>query len=76
MFFDGFVCRQTLFKEMADRMAADGYRDAGYTYVNIDDCWASKQRDSNFRLQPDPKRFPDGIKSLAKYVRDVKRRSV
>ncbi|XP_064606127.1 LOW QUALITY PROTEIN: alpha-N-acetylgalactosaminidase-like [Liolophura sinensis] len=59
---------QSLFMEMADRMVADGYRDAGYTYVNIDDCWASKQRDANFRLQADPKRFPDGIKNLAKYV--------
>lgn len=27
---------EKLFKDMADRMAADGYRDAGYTYVNID----------------------------------------
>jgi len=55
--------------EMADRLVADGYRDAGYKYVNIDDCWPSKQRDpKTFQLIPDPKRFPSGIKALADYV--------
>ena len=49
-------------------MAADGYKDAGYQYVSIDDCCASKERDSKGRLQPDPKRFPSGIKALADYV--------
>ena len=53
---------------MADRMAADGYLDAGYQYVNIDDCWMSKERDSNGDLVPDPDRFPSGMKALADYV--------
>lgn len=59
---------EQLYKDMADRLAADGYRDAGYEYVNIDDCWMSKTRDANGRLQPDPERFPSGIKALADYV--------
>ncbi|CAH0551476.1 unnamed protein product [Brassicogethes aeneus] len=59
---------EKLFMDMADRMAADGYLKAGYEYVMIDDCWASKERDSNNRLQPDPKRFPSGIKALADYI--------
>jgi len=59
---------EKLFMQMADRMAADGYKDAGYQYVSIDDCWASKDRDSKGRLQPDPKRFPSGIKALADYI--------
>ena len=53
---------------MADRMAADGYKDVGYEYVNIDDCWAAKQRDSDGKLRADPERFPSGIKKLADYV--------
>ncbi|XP_041085037.1 alpha-N-acetylgalactosaminidase-like [Polyodon spathula] len=57
-----------LFKAMADRLAEDGWRALGYEYVNIDDCWASKKRDARGRLQPDPKRFPSGIKALADYV--------
>lgn len=53
---------------MADHLASDGYLEAGYEYIIIDDCWASKERDNSSRLQPDPDRFPNGIKALADYV--------
>jgi len=53
---------------MADRMASDGFREAGYEYVIMDDCWLAKTRAANGRLQPDPQRFPSGIKALADYV--------
>jgi len=46
----------------------DGYRDVGYVYVNIDDCWSAGKRDANDRLQSDPDRFPRGIKFLADYM--------
>ena len=49
-------------------MAKDGYREAGYTYVIIDDCWLADERDSSGRLQPDPVRFPSGMKALADYA--------
>ena len=55
-------------KEMAQHIITDGYKDAGYEYVNLDDCWMSKERDSQGRLQGDPVRFPSGIKALADYV--------
>lgn len=54
---------------MADLMVDGGYLDAGYEYIIIDDCWTSKERDENDRLQADPERFPSGIKALADYVR-------
>lgn len=57
-----------LIKAMADIMAANGYRDAGYEYVIIDDCWLGPERDTNGRLVPDPNRFPSGIKNLSAYV--------
>ncbi|XP_078519154.1 alpha-N-acetylgalactosaminidase-like isoform X2 [Lissotriton helveticus] len=57
-----------LFKSMADRMAEDGWKELGYQYVSIDDCWSLKERDSQGRLQPDPERFPSGMKALADYV--------
>lgn len=66
-----YILSEKLIKQTADRMAADGYKDAGYQYVSIDDCWASKERDSKGRLQPDPKRFPSGMKALADYVRYI-----
>lgn len=59
-----------LFRTMADHLVSDGYLEAGYKYIIIDDCWASKQRDNNSRLQPDPDRFPNGIKDLADYIHD------
>ena len=63
-----FYLSENLYKAMADRIVADGYKDAGYEFVHIDDCWAAKERDSNGKLQPDPQRFPNGIKALADYV--------
>ena len=53
---------------MADLVVSDGYQDAGYTYINIDDCWLEHERDRYGRLQPDKERFPSGIKALADYV--------
>ena len=54
--------------EMADRMASDGYKDVGYEYIAVDDCWPATERDQNGELQPDPIRFPSGMKALADYV--------
>ncbi|XP_060079612.1 alpha-N-acetylgalactosaminidase-like [Ylistrum balloti] len=59
---------ERLFMDMADRLVDDGYAAVGYKYVNIDDCWSSKERDGEGRLQADPKRFPNGMKTLADYV--------
>lgn len=53
---------------MADRIVADGYLAAGYEYIIVDDCWLAPTRDANGRLQPDPVRFPSGIRGLADYV--------
>ncbi|KAM5152460.1 alpha-N-acetylgalactosaminidase-like [Mantella aurantiaca] len=57
-----------LIKSIADKMADGGWRELGYVYISIDDCWSLKSRDSKGRLQPDPERFPSGIKALADYV--------
>ena len=42
-----------LIREMADYMVSHGYRDAGYEYLVIDDCWSLRDRDNNGRLVPD-----------------------
>ncbi len=49
-------------------MVKDGYKDAGYEYIIIDDCWLSKNRTVDGKLQPDSERFPNGIKKLSNYV--------
>nr|XP_036862753.1 alpha-N-acetylgalactosaminidase isoform X2 [Manis javanica] len=61
---------ERLFLEMADRLAQDGWRDLGYIYLNIDDCWIGG-RDATGRLVPDPKRFPHGIAFLADYAHSL-----
>jgi alpha-galactosidase len=50
---------------IADAMASNGMKDAGYMYVLIDDGWQWK-RDAAGVLQPNPG-FPD-MKALADYV--------
>ena len=55
--------------EIADALVDHGYRDAGYTYVSIDDCWMDKERNATGYLQADKQRFPRGMKFLAQYVR-------
>lgn len=61
---------EQLYRQMADRLAGDGYLAAGYKTVSIDDCWENLNppRDANNRLQPDPTRFPSGMKALADYM--------
>ncbi len=64
-----FACNvsESLIKEMADAMVTSGMRDAGYVYLVIDDCW-QVDRDAQGNIQPDPKRFPSGMKALADYI--------
>jgi alpha-galactosidase len=64
-----FACNvdEKMIREIADAIVSSGMKDAGYTYVNIDDCWHG-DRDSLGFIQPDPKRFPSGMKALADYL--------
>ncbi|KAK7097248.1 alpha-N-acetylgalactosaminidase-like isoform X2 [Littorina saxatilis] len=59
---------EKLFMQMADIIVAEGYKDVGYEYVCIDDCWLAESRDEHGRLMADPERFPSGIKALADYM--------
>lgn len=59
---------EKLFRQMADRLAEDGYKKVGYQYINIDDCWSEKERSESMQLVPDKSRFPQGMSSLAEYI--------
>ncbi|KAL6743810.1 hypothetical protein Aduo_016806 [Ancylostoma duodenale] len=61
---------EKLYQDMADRLAEDGFLEAGYNRVHIDDCWMERSRDEHGRLVADLKRFPSGIKNLAKYMHE------
>ena len=64
-----FACNidENIIKGVADAMVETGLRDAGYVYLNLDDCWHG-ERDSLGFIQADPVKFPSGIKALADYV--------
>ncbi|MFL6118245.1 glycoside hydrolase family 27 protein, partial [Actinophytocola sp.] len=65
----GCAIDETLVRATADFFVTSGLRDAGYQYVNIDDCWAEPERDpATGRYVPHHQRFPSGIKALADYV--------
>lgn len=67
--------------EIGDIMVKSGMRDAGYTLLNIDDCWPKNPhkaaggkcnaqcrenaRDSEGNIIPDPHKFPQGIRALS-----------
>jgi alpha-galactosidase len=58
-----------LVRGIADKMVSSGMRDAGYTYLVLDDGWMAMERDSiTGNLVPDPKKFPNGMKVLVDYV--------
>lgn len=67
--WNNFDCdvNEDMIKEMADAMVATGMRDAGYQYINIDDCWHG-ERDENGFIQESKEHFPSGMKALADYV--------
>lgn len=59
----------SLVRGIADVMVSSGMKDAGYTYLVLDDGWMAMQRDSvTGNLVPDPKKFPHGLKGLIDYV--------
>lgn len=63
------ICSEDLFKRTANQFVAEGYADAGYEYIIIDDCWMEWERDNKtHRLVADQKRFPSGLNALADYV--------
>ena len=59
---------ETLIKEAADALIANGMQAAGYKYVVVDDGWEAPERDAAGNLVPDPERFPHGMKALGDYL--------
>ena len=60
---------EKLIMETADAMVSSGMKDAGYTYLVLDDGWMAMERDpKSGDLIADPKKFPHGMKVVADYV--------
>jgi len=67
-----FACNvgEEMIRSMADAMVKSGMKDAGYQYVNIDDCW-QVSRDANGNIIADPQRFPHGLKAVGDYLHSL-----
>ena len=67
---------ESLYTSTADALASDGFADAGYRTVHMDDCWQngpkgapSGGRDpTTKRLVANTSRFPNGMKAVAAKV--------
>lgn len=62
---------ENLIKDIADAMKKTGLLEAGYNYVNLDDCWQSSMRTDDGKLQGDLTRFPRGMKPLIEEINDM-----
>src|SRR6202030_506911 len=64
-----FACNvsEDLIKGMADAVVKSGMKEAGYVYVNIDDCW-QVSRDASANIVVDPQHFPHGMKPVGDYI--------
>ncbi|MGC2325404.1 MAG: glycoside hydrolase family 27 protein [Candidatus Sulfotelmatobacter sp.] len=67
-----FACNvsEDMIKSMADAVVKSGMKDAGYQYVNIDDCW-QVSRDANANIVVEPQRFPHGMKAVGDYIHSL-----
>ena len=52
----------------ARALVSTGLAARGYNIVTVDDCWMQKTRDNQGDLQPDPQRFPQGVKPVIEAV--------
>ena len=64
----GCDINEQIVRQTADAIVSSGLADAGYEYVNVDDCWEATSRDANGNLTNDPEKFPSGMAALADYV--------
>jgi alpha-galactosidase len=55
----------------ATALVKTGLAARGYNTVTIDDCWMLKTRDAQGNLQPDPERFPHGMKPVADAIHQL-----
>eukprot|EP00823_Brevimastigomonas_motovehiculus_P007914 TRINITY_DN70_c0_g1_i1.p1 TRINITY_DN70_c0_g1~~TRINITY_DN70_c0_g1_i1.p1 ORF type:complete len:524 (-),score=120.74 TRINITY_DN70_c0_g1_i1:421-1992(-) len=65
-----FACNinEKLIRDTIDALVSKGFRDAGYEYVNLDDCWQISRDATTHEIIADAKAFPSGIKALADYA--------
>ena len=53
----GCEINETIVEETINKMVENGLKDAGYKYINLDDCWQNYTRNENGEIQIDEDKF-------------------
>ncbi|KAJ5708564.1 Alpha-galactosidase/alpha-n-acetylgalactosaminidase [Penicillium malachiteum] len=64
--WNSFGCdmNATVILQAAEKIVSLGFKDLGYEYVVMDDCWSAGRNSSGY-LIPDPDKFPNGVAAVA-----------
>ncbi|KAL4898798.1 alpha-galactosidase/alpha-n-acetylgalactosaminidase [Aspergillus ambiguus] len=70
--WNSFACdlNETVILDTAERIVSLGFKDLGYEYVILDDCWSAGRNESGY-LVYDEAKFPNGISHVADKVHDM-----
>jgi len=55
----------------AKAMKEAGMLELGYEYIYPDDCWLAPERTADGKLQPNPYKFPYGLKPVIDYIHSL-----
>lgn len=64
----GCNINEKIIRKAADLLVSTGLADAGYSYINVDDCWQRVRDPTSGNIIADLINFPSGIKALVDYV--------
>ncbi|KAI9066864.1 glycoside hydrolase family 27 protein [Trametes sanguinea] len=62
---------ETVVLQAAKLMVSLGLADVGYTHVNIDDCYAEKNRSASGDIVANAERFPSGMNNLTDQIHSM-----
>ncbi|KAL2007598.1 hypothetical protein VTN00DRAFT_9036 [Thermoascus crustaceus] len=67
--WNSFACslNESVILDAAEKIVKLGFKDLGYEYVVLDDCWSNGRNASGY-LVPDEEKFPNGIAHLAEKI--------
>jgi alpha-galactosidase len=65
------IVTDVVFLDIAKAFVSSGMKDAGYKYVNYDDCWAEGSRDARGGLVPKRSVFTRGIKFVVDSIHNM-----
>ena len=59
---------ESIIKGQADAMVNQGFKDAGYLFINIDDGYFGGRDNNTGELKIHPQRFPNGLRGIVDYI--------